>query len=166
VAATIRTLRDKMTRLADTIAETEDRESRHVLQERLDAYSDQMRREEGKRQRLMAEAKEAVDHAKDARDIREWVSVVASRADSFTRLEQVTVLHALGAQVTVWNENYIHEDGWPQRYKITLHFTGFTGQSVTLPATHAVKHDSDNLRCGQAFAASVAASSESALMIE
>ena len=30
----------------------------------------------------------------------EWVSVVASNADSFTRAEQVTVLQALGAQVT------------------------------------------------------------------
>ena len=97
--------------------------------------ADQLRKEEAKRERLMCEASAAVDYAKDARDIREWVSVVASQADNFTRLEQVTTLRALGAQVTVWNKDHVHEDGWPQRYKITLHFTGFTGQPVTLPAS-------------------------------
>ena len=166
VAANTARLRVSMNNLAESIAETSSREGRQPLQEKMELYAGQLRKEDAKRERLMAEASAAVDHAKDAHDIREWVSVVASRADSFTPLEQVTALHALGAQVTVWNENYVHEDGWPQRYKITLHFTGFTGQPVTLPATHTVKPDSDNLSCGQLFTASVAASSESAWMIE
>ena len=37
--------------------------------------------------------------------------------------------------------DYVHPDGWPQRYRITLHFTGFTGQPVTLPAAQSVHPD-------------------------
>jgi hypothetical protein len=166
VMANIKRLRENIDNLTDSIAEQNSREARQSLQEKLELRTDQMRKEEAKRERLMREANAAVDYAKDARDIREWVSVVASRADSFTRLEQVTALRALGAQVTVWREDHEHEDGWPQRYKVTLHFTGFTGRTETLPPSHAAKHDPDSLSCGQPFAASVAASSESALMIE
>jgi hypothetical protein len=137
-AATIRQLRENMNNLIDTIAMTSNRDSRRYLQERLDTLSEQMTKEEGKRERLVTEAREAVDRAKDARDIREWVSTVASHADYFTRLEQqVAVLHALDAQVAVWRADHVHEDGWPQRYKITLHFTGFTGQTETLPPANS-----------------------------
>ncbi len=41
---------------------------------------------------------------------------------------------ALDARVTIWRADYVHPDDWPQRYRIVLHFTGFTGQPVTLPA--------------------------------
>jgi hypothetical protein len=67
--------------------------------------------EERKREKSMTEAKEAVDHAKDTRDTRECVRVVASHADTFTRQEQVAALHALGARVTIWRADHIHEDG-------------------------------------------------------
>jgi site-specific DNA recombinase len=166
VMANIKELRENMDNLTDSIAEQNSRGARQSLQEKLELRADQLRKEEVKRERLMAEASAAVDYAKDARDIREWVSTVAAHADNFTPLEKVTALRALGAQVTVWNKDHIHEDGRPQRYEITLQFTGFTGQPVTLPASRTVKHDSDNLSCGQPFAASVAASSESAWMIE
>jgi uncharacterized protein YigA (DUF484 family) len=136
-AATIRQLRENMNNLIDTIGMTSNRDSRRVLQERLDTLSEQMTKEEGKRERLVTEAREAVDRAKDARDIRQWVATVASRADTFTRLEQVAALQALGAQVAVWRADHVHEDGWPQRYKITLHFTGFTGQTETLPPANS-----------------------------
>jgi hypothetical protein len=145
-AATIATLRDKMGRLAETIAETSERESRRTLQDKLDAYAAQVRSEEGKRERLLHEASEAIDHARTARDIREWVRVVAEQAATFTREEQRITLKALGARVTVWRADYVHPDGWPQRYKIRLHFTSFTGQPETLPsapAVHAAYPDSN-----------------------
>jgi hypothetical protein len=137
VAANIRKLRGNMDSLADTIAQTANKESRRVLQEKLDNYAERVVKEEAKRERLMTDASDAATHAQDARDIREWVSAVASHADTFTRAEQVTALHALGAQVTIWRADHVHEDGWPQRYKIVLHFTGFTGQPVTLPPAHS-----------------------------
>lgn len=57
------------------------------------------------------------------------------RAASFSREEQRKTLRALGAEVVVWRANYQHPDGWPQRYRIRLNFTGFTsGQAVTVPA--------------------------------
>jgi hypothetical protein len=52
----------------------------------------------------------------------------------FAREAQIDALRALGARVTVWRSDYQHPDGWPQRYKVVLTFTGFTGQPVTLPA--------------------------------
>jgi hypothetical protein len=136
--AGIAALRDKMAALAETIAETSNRESRRTLQEKLDEYAERVSAEEGKRDRLLREAREASDYAHAARDVRDWVRLVAASADTFTREEQRTTLRALGAQVTVWREDYVHPDGWPQRYKIVLHFTGFTRateQPVTLPAT-------------------------------
>jgi hypothetical protein len=144
-AANISKLRETMNHLADGIAELSTPEARQPLREKMELCAGQLRKEEAKRERLMAEASAAVDHAQDARDIREWVSAVASHADNFTRLEQVTVLHALDTQVTIWRADHVHEDGWPQRYKITLHFTGFTGQPVTLPASRAVNPVSNNL---------------------
>jgi Recombinase/Recombinase zinc beta ribbon domain len=135
VEATIKTLRDKMNRLAETIADTSDRESRRVLQEKLDTYAAQARKEEGKRERLMREAHDAAQYAKDARDVREWISVVSERTATASRDEQRATLLMLGAQVTIWRKDYVHPDGWPQRYKIELRFTGFTGAPVTLPAS-------------------------------
>jgi hypothetical protein len=144
-AATLATLRDKMVRVADSIGETSDPISRRILQEKLDTYSEQMRAEEGKRERLLREASEATDRAREECDVREWVRVMAERAHAFTRLEQRAALIALGARMTVWRADYHHPDGWPQRYKITLTFSGFSGQAVTLPA----HPDAHNVKSGQ-----------------
>ncbi len=133
-ADTIAALRDKMDALAETISETSRGESRRTLQEKLDRYADQVTAEEAKRERLLHEAHDAVESAKTAQDIREWVRVVAAKAETMTRAQQRATLKALGARATIWREGYVHPDGWPQHYKIVLHFTGFTGQSVTLPA--------------------------------
>ena len=119
-AAIIATLHDKRGAQPTTIGETSEKESRRVLQEKLDAYAAQARKEEGKRERLMREAGEATDRARDERDIREWVRVMAERAASFGRADQRAALMALGAQVTVWRTDYVHPDGWPQRYRVTL----------------------------------------------
>ena len=77
--------------------------------------------------------------------MREWVRVVAAKAPTMTRAQQRATLKALGAVATVWRADYVHPDGWPQRYRITLHFTGFTGQPVTLPAAHSARPDPDNV---------------------
>ncbi len=132
--AQIMRIGDKMSRLADTIAETSDRESRHVLQVKLDDYSTQVRAQEAKKAKLVQEASEAASYAEQARTVREWVRVVAGKVEGASPAEQRTVLKALGAEVTIWRADYHHADGWPQRYRIILHFTGFTGQPVTLPA--------------------------------
>jgi DNA invertase Pin-like site-specific DNA recombinase len=145
VEATIKTLRGKMASLAETIAETANKESRRTLQEKLDSYGDQVMKEERKREKLMREAQDAVEHAREEREVREWVSVVSEHAATFTRLEQVAALRFLGAQVTVWRADHVHEDGWPQRYKIVLHWTGFTGEPVMLPARKTVNPDSNNV---------------------
>jgi DNA invertase Pin-like site-specific DNA recombinase len=133
--ATIKTLREKMSSLADTIAETGNRESRRVLQEKLDHYGERVTVEERKRERLLGEAHDAVEHAREEREVREWVKIVTERAATASHEEQVGVLRALGAHVTIWRADHVHDDGWPQRYKIVLHWTGFTGQPVTLPAS-------------------------------
>jgi hypothetical protein len=93
--------------------------------------------QERKREKLLSEAHDAIEHAREEREIREWVSVVASHAETFTRLEQVAALRVLGAQITIWRADHQHPDGWPQRYKIKLSWTGFTGQPVTLPASQS-----------------------------
>jgi hypothetical protein len=134
----IAALRAKMSTLAETIAETSNRESRAVLQAKLDTYAEQVHREEGKRERLVREAAQAADYAAQARSVRDWVSVVAAEAETFTPAEQRDTLKALGAEVRVWREDYAHPDGWTQRYRVTLNFTGLTGQPVTLPASHIV----------------------------
>jgi hypothetical protein len=133
--ATIKTLREKMDSLAETIAETTNKESRRTLQEKLDSYGEQVTAELRKRDKLLGEAHDAAQHAKDARDVREWISVVRARAATASRLEALAVLKALGAHVTIWRANHAHEDGWPQRYKIVLRWTGFTGEPVILPAS-------------------------------
>ena len=84
VMANIKELRENMDNLTDSIAEQNSRGARQSLQEKLELRADQLRKEEAKRERLMAEASAAVDYAKDARDIREWVSTVAAHADNFT----------------------------------------------------------------------------------
>ncbi|HEV2462144.1 MAG TPA: hypothetical protein VGS80_27655 [Ktedonobacterales bacterium] len=129
---TIADLRDKMARLAETIAETSERESRRTLQEKLDAYGGQVRKEEAKREKLLQEAHDATDHAQAASDMREWVRTVAEVAPTYDCAQQRDALRALGAVVTVWRDDYKHPDGWPQRYKIKLHFTGQA--LVMLPA--------------------------------
>jgi site-specific DNA recombinase len=144
-AATLATLRDKMTALADDISETPRGESRQVLKEKLDQLATQLTREHGKREKLLREASDATDRARDERDIREWVRVVSQRAETASREYQCGLLRALGAKATIWRTDYQHPDGWPQRYKIVLNWTGFTGQPITLPATHVTNPDSDNL---------------------
>jgi DNA invertase Pin-like site-specific DNA recombinase len=140
-AATIVTLRDKMTALADDISETSKGASRQVLKEKLDQLATQVQAEEGKHERLLREARDATDRAREERDIREWVRVVSQRAETASREYQCGLLRALGAKATIWRADYQHPDGWPQRYKIVLNFAGFTGQPITLPANR----DSDNL---------------------
>jgi DNA invertase Pin-like site-specific DNA recombinase len=133
--ATLANVRERMTALVEDISTTARGESRQVLNEKLDQLAAQFQIEEGKRDRLLREARETADHARDERAIREWVCEVASHAADFTRIEQRAALWALGAQVTVWRGDYVHEDSWPQRYQIDLTFTGFTGPaSITLPA--------------------------------
>jgi hypothetical protein len=116
--------------------ETTNKESRRTLQEKLDHYGEQVMADERKRERLMREAHDAVEHAREEREVREWVSFVSSKAATASREEQYAVLRALGAHVTIWRADHVHEDGWPQRYRIELRWTGFTGQPVTLPASH------------------------------
>ena len=135
--AQIATLQGKMDTLAESIAETAARESRLVLQQKLDEYADKLRREEVKRERLLREAHEVHEYTAAAQQIHEWIRTVASKAATFSREEQRDTLRALGAVMTVWRADYVHADGWPQRYRITLHFTWFrTGdQPVILPPT-------------------------------
>jgi site-specific DNA recombinase len=135
--ATITELRARMGRIVDTISETADRESRHVLQEKLDAYAAQVHREEGKRAQLVQEGEEAAQRAQAQADMAALVAVVAEQAPTFGRAEQRATLRALGAELTLWREDYIHPDGWPKRYKVKLTFTGLTGEPVTLPANTA-----------------------------
>jgi hypothetical protein len=148
-AATIARLRDRMNALADDISETSKGESRQVLKEKLDQLATQLALETGKRERLMREARDATDRARDERDIREWVRVGSGRAETASREEQRAVLMALGARATIWRADYKHPDGWPQRYKIVLNFAGFTGAPITLPATlpasQSAHPESDNL---------------------
>jgi DNA invertase Pin-like site-specific DNA recombinase len=141
VDAQIATLRDKMGRIAETIEDTSDRESRRVLQERLDTHATSIRNEEAKRAKLMEEAHTRAEHTQAQADMAAWARVVAEKAPTMTRAQQVATLRALGAEVTVWRGDYVHPDGWPQRYKIKLHFTGFTQDAgpVTLPAAHSTQ---------------------------
>jgi hypothetical protein len=87
--------------------------------------------------------RDAEDYAATEREVREWVQVVVAEAAGFTREEKRRTLRALRAQVTVWRGDYVHPDGWPQCYKIVLHFTGFGGQRpVTLPPSRIVSQAS------------------------
>ena len=116
------------------------RESRAVLQEKLDELSAQVTREQGKREQLLRDAQQERDRARDARDICAWAAEVSERAGEFTRKTQIDTLRASGARVEVWRSDYQHPDGWPQRYKVVLTFAGFTGQPVTLPARSVLLH--------------------------
>jgi hypothetical protein len=138
VNAQLASLRERMSALADAISETSRGESRAVLQEKLDALAEQLTRENDKREQLLRDGREARDRARDERDMRIWAREVAQRAGEFTREQQRDTLRALGAHVEVWRSDYTHEDGWPQRYKVTLTWTGFAGQPVTLPARSPV----------------------------
>jgi site-specific DNA recombinase len=126
-------LREKMDRLSDAIGETTNREARRALQDKLDDTAEQMQAQEMKRIQLTHEQSDAVTFAQDERDLRAWVCEVASQAEEFTPIEQRAALRALGARVTIWRKDYVHPDGWPQRYKIDLTFSGFTGEAETLP---------------------------------
>jgi hypothetical protein len=133
-AAQIAYLRGKMSSLAESISETTNKESKRMLQEKLDDYGDQVTAEERKREKLMEEAHDQVEHARAAQEMHAWVRTVAERAPTFTREEQRTCLKALGARMTVWNSGHVHPDGWPQHYRVTLHWADATGQPVVLPA--------------------------------
>ena len=138
--AHLATLCDRMAALADDI-ETARGEARKVLNEKLDELAAAVQRETAKRDRLLREASAASDRAQDERDIREWVCEVAAQSDGYTRELQRDTLRALGARVVVWRADHVHADGWPQRYRITLTWTGFTGQPVTLPARYPDAHN-------------------------
>jgi hypothetical protein len=139
-AAGIAHLREKMDRLAESISETSDRESRRTLQEKLDVYSDQVRAAEGKRERLLSEAHDAAAQTQTAHEIRAWVRAIRDEAETFTPVEQRATLRALGAQATIWRAGEVQPDGWAQYYRIELTFTGFTGQPIILPARCAAEH--------------------------
>ncbi len=126
-------IRSKMRGLAESIADATSREGRLVLQQKLDEYGERLLTEEGKRERLLHEAREAIAYAEASQGVRDWVHIVAARAATMTREQQRDTLRALGARLTLWRSDYVHPDGWLQRYKITLHFTGFSGQPTTLP---------------------------------
>jgi hypothetical protein len=133
VDATIADLRGKMKDLGRDIAETTRGESRRVLQQTLDEYADMVEKEEGKRANLLRESANAGAQAAFAREMREVVRVVAREAPTFDCAEQRATLKAFGAELTLWREGG-QPEGWPQRYKITLHFTGWTGHApITLP---------------------------------
>jgi hypothetical protein len=133
VDATIVSLRASMKDLGHDIAEAKHEESRRTLRETLDEYAAQVEREEGKRANLLRESANAGAQADFAREMREWVRMVAQEAPTFDRAEQRTTLRALGAQLTLWREGG-QPQGWPQRYKIDLHLTGWTGHApITLP---------------------------------
>ncbi len=63
---------------------------------------------------------------------------MSERAGTFTREQQRDTLRALGAQLTLWRADAVHDDGWPQRYRVVLTFTGFGAQPVTLPPQGAI----------------------------
>ena len=117
VNAQLTHLHERMTALAEAISETSVRESRAVLQEKLDELSAQVTREQGKREQLLRDAQQERDRARDARDICAWAAEVSERAGEFTREAQIDTLRALGARVEVWRSDYKHPDGWPQRYR-------------------------------------------------
>jgi hypothetical protein len=91
--------------------------------------------------------------AREQQEVLAWVQVVAERAPTFGPAEQRATLRGLGAVVTVWRADYQHPDGWPQRYQIVLHWTGFTTrQPVTLPP--ACTPDANNVLTAQPIAES------------
>ena len=137
--AQIALFRGKMDGLGESIADATSREGRLVLQQKLDQYGERLRAEEVKRERLLHEAREASTYAEASQGIRERIGVVAARSATMTRAQQRDTLRALGAQLTLWRADHVHPDGWPQRYKITLHWTGFSGQPTTLPPATSVR---------------------------
>jgi hypothetical protein len=124
-----------MAALTEAISEQVNGEARQALQEKLSQVGEQVTREQVKRERLLGEAVDASAYVEATHDVATWARLVASKAGTFTREEQRECLQALGAQVTIWRADYQHPDGWPQRYRITLTFTGFSngGQPTTLP---------------------------------
>jgi len=105
----------------------------------MDDYADRLSAERAKEARLVRESTAAIDYAREASLVRMWVCTIAATAQDFTRGDIRECLRALGAVCTLWREDYVHPDGWPQRYRIKLTFTGFTsdGAPVTLPAAQA-----------------------------
>jgi DNA invertase Pin-like site-specific DNA recombinase len=138
VTAQLAHLRERMSALADSISETSTREGRAVLQEKLDALGAQVEREIAKREALLRAATQEQERAQDVRDVCAWAAEVSERASEFTREMRRDTLRALGAHVDIWRSDYQHADGWPQRYRVTLTFTGFGNDAVTLPAHHPV----------------------------
>ncbi|HEV2461948.1 MAG TPA: recombinase family protein [Ktedonobacterales bacterium] len=136
VDATLATLREKMAELGADIDATTQRESRRVLLAHLDAHAAQVEREEAKRVEVLREAETRAQQATAAQSVRDAVQMAAARAAGADRARQRVILRALGARLTLWRADYVHPDGWPQRYKVRLHWTGWTGQEdapITLP---------------------------------
>jgi site-specific DNA recombinase len=141
-------LRRKMKELGEDIAETTRGESRRTLNAQLDEYADQLDAEEGKRAKLLRETADAGMQSAAAAEFRDWAREVAPVAAGYDRAQQRSTLRALGAELTLWSASYVHPDGWPQRYKIRLHFTGWTGQApVQLPPTASALKPSLTASC-------------------
>jgi DNA invertase Pin-like site-specific DNA recombinase len=133
--AQLATLRAKMNALTEAVSEQGNREARQALQEKLSQVGEQLTREQVKRERLLSEAVDASAYVEASHDVAAWARLVAKSAASFTEEEKRECLRALGAEVEVWRADYVHPDGWGQRYKITLNFVGFSGggQATILP---------------------------------
>jgi hypothetical protein len=137
VDKTIATLRQTMHDLAHDIAEAKHEASKRTLRGTLDEYAAQLEMEEGKRARILQENADAGEHAAAAASFRDWVRAIATEAPTFRPAEQRDTLRALGARLTIWKQGG-QPAAWPQRYKIELYFTGFSGAApVTLLPTVA-----------------------------
>ena len=136
--AQIASLHDRMASLTQAISEVSAAASRAALTSGLDDLSAQLAREHVKREQLVREAADERAYALGASEMREWARLVSERAGSFTREQQRDTLRALGAQLTLWRADAVHDDDWPQRYRVVLTFTGFGAQPVTLPPQSAI----------------------------
>ena len=130
--AQIAALQARMASAVEAITEVSSAAARAALTAGLDDLAAQLTREQAKREQLVREAADERAYAVGASEMREWARLVSQRADQFTPEQRRDTLRALGAQVTVWRADAVHADGWPQRYKVTLTFSGFGGQPVTL----------------------------------
>ncbi len=124
--------------LTQAISEVSAAASRAALTSGLDDLSAQLAREHVKREQLVREAADERAYALGASEMREWARLVSERAGSFTREQQRDTLRALGAQLTLWRADAVHDDDRPQRDRVVLTFTGFGAQPVTLPPLSAI----------------------------
>src|SRR5258708_7398541 len=103
-------IRSKMRGLAESITDATSREGRLVLQQKLDEYGERLLTEEGKRERLLHEAREASAYAEASQGVRDWVHIVAPRAATMTRAQQPDTLPAPRPRPTPSRSNYVHPE--------------------------------------------------------